>query len=229
MWILCLCACDFSAASSIVLDTGDAPTGTDTAADVDTDTDPDTDGDSGPPDPLEVDDDGDGASEMDGDCDDADPTRAPGVDDICNAADDDGDGDVDEDAAPDAYEPNDDDPVDIGNLDEDPERTVVATISGEADVDRYSFSFSDTTFDFFTVTMTLTDIPDDVTWRFTLNRLSSTGDLPAEEVDQVFGSGALFLAFSDSSWSDDGGRYELVVESISGADCGRSYLLAVAK
>jgi hypothetical protein len=233
MLLLLGLACDFSASTSIVgLDTG-ADTGTDTDTDAgdtdpggDTDTAPD---DSGDPDPYAVDDDGDGASEYDGDCDDEDATIHPGATDVCNTEDDDCDGDIDEDAAPDAYEPNDDVAVDIGDLAEDPERSVVATLSGEADVDRYRFTLTDDTFDFFTVTMTLSGIPDDATWRFTLNRLASDGDLALGEVDRVFGTDSLELTLDDVSLQDDGGTYELVVESIAGADCGRTYLLAVQK
>lgn len=233
--LLCALACDFSAATKVDTGTGPEETGADsdsagpdTDDPDDTDTDePDTD-DTNPPDPLEVDDDGDGWTEMDGDCDDDDLTVHPDASDVCNAVDDDCDDETDEDAAPDGYEPNDTNPYGIGRLDDDPELTAVATISGEVDVDRFSFSFSDAWVGLFSVEMTLSGIPDDATWRFTVNRLSSDGELPAEEVDQVFGTGSLTLTLPDVALQEDGGTYELVVESITGADCGRSYLLAVA-
>ncbi len=231
MLLLYALACDFSAATGVeIADTGSGDTAEpsdDTAPDTDDTDDPGDTDDTEPPDPLEIDDDGDGWSEMDGDCADDDLTVHPDAADVCNAVDDDCDDDVDEDAPPDGYEPNDVTAVSIGGLDDDPELTAVATISGEIDVDRYAFSFSDGSFSLFTVTMTLTGIPDDATWRFTLNRLSSDGDLPAEQIEQVFGSDSLSLTLEDEVFREDGGTYELVVESISGADCGRSYLVAV--
>jgi hypothetical protein len=232
MWLLLGLACDFSASSTIVgVDTGGGDTASpadDTATDDSGGDDTETH-DTAPPNPLEVDDDGDGASEMDGDCDDEDVTVFPGATDVCNGVDDDCDRDVDEDADPDAYEPNDTDPAYIGSLDDDPEYTVVATLAGDDDDDRFSFAFTDETFDFFTVTVTLSGIPADATYRLTLNRLASNGDLPVEEVDQVFGTDSLSVSLEDVTFQDDGGTYEIVVDAIAGADCGQSYLLAVAK
>ncbi|MDP2314572.1 MAG: MopE-related protein [Pseudomonadota bacterium] len=233
MLLLLALACDFSAATGVVVDdTAAVDDRADTAEDTDTggaetDTDPGETDDTAPPDPLEVDDDGDGWSEAQGDCDDFDLTVHPDAEDVCNAVDDDCDDAVDEDAAPDGYEPNDATAVSVGGLDDDPELSAVATLSGEDDVDRYAFTMTDSGWSLFTVTMTLSGIPEDATWRFTLNRLSSDGDLPAEEVAQVFGSDTLTLTMEDVSFQDDGGTYELVVESIANADCGRSYLLAV--
>lgn len=237
MLLLIAVACDFSAASGVVIDDGAADTasgGDSGSADTDTDSggeDTDSgveDTDTAPADPRALDDDEDGWAEWDGDCDDADPTVFPGAEDACNGVDDDCDGALDEDAPPDGYEPNDADAYPLGSLDDDPELTAVAALAGEDDVDRYAFSFFDSSFSLFEVTASLSGIPDDATWRFTLNRLSSDGGLPAEEVAQTFGSGALSLSLSDVALQEDGGTYELVVESIAGADCGRTYLLAVA-
>lgn len=232
MWLLL--ACDFSAASGVVpADTGvdsaevDADTDTDTDSDTDADTDSDTDTDT-TDDPYAQDDDADGFAEYDGDCDDGDPTVNPAASDACNGLDDDCDGDLDEDAAGDGYEPNDDEPYLIGSLDEDPELSAVATLSGEDDVDRFSYSFTDSGWSLFEVTMSLTGIPEDATWKLTFSRLSSDGDLPAETIDEVFGTGDLGFTLTDTSFTEDGGTYELAVESISGADCGRTYLLSIA-
>jgi hypothetical protein len=233
MLVLLALACDFSAATGVVSedtapagDTGDtAADGAETAGDTAPD---DTDSGDTDPDPYAVDDDADGASELDGDCDDSDPTVRPGVPDVCNGVDDDCDDTRDEDATPDGYEPNDTSAASIGDLDDDPELTAVASLAGDGDVDRFSFSFADSSFSLFTVTASLSGIPDDATFRFTLNRLASDGDLPAEEMAQVFGTGTLSLTIEDEVWTEDGGTYELVVEAIAGADCGRTYLVAVA-
>ncbi len=233
MWLLL--ACDFSAATGVTPtdtapDTGDADTDTDadTDADTDIDTDADTDADTDTDtDPNAIDDDADGFAEYDGDCDDRDPTVNPAASDTCNGLDDDCDGDLDEDAEPDGYEPNDTEAYLIGRLDDDPELSAVATLSGEDDVDRYTFSFSDSGWSLFEITMSLTGIPEDATWRLTFARVASDGDLPAETIDEVFGTGELGFTLSDTSFSDDGGTYELTVDAVSGADCGRTYLLSI--
>lgn len=233
-----LLACDFAAATKVVgIDSGapdsgagdaDADTDSDADSDADADADGDADADADSGNPFERDDDGDGVTENDGDCDDTDPDRHPGASDACNGIDDDCDDELDEDASTgDAYEPNDTAAADLGSLDDDPDMAVTAVLINDDDVDRFSFSLVDDTFDFFTVTATLSNIPTDANYRFTLNRLSSAGGLSTGEMDEVFGSGTLTLSFGDTSFQDDGGEYELVVESIGGADCSRSYLLGI--
>lgn len=226
-WML---ACSFEAASKVV------PTDTaDTAAE-DGDTGNDTEpGDTGadtvdPPDPSDVDDDEDGYTENDGDCDDDNEDVNPGVDDDCDGVDSDCDGDIDEDATTaDAYEPNDTSPYDLGSLEDPTTRSLSAVLVNDEDVDRFQFSIVDDVLDFFTVTATLANIPADATFRFTLNRLRSDGDAAIGQVDQVFGTSTLTLSFGDEALVEDGGDYELVVEAIAGADCGRSYLLEVGQ
>jgi hypothetical protein len=225
-WLL---ACTFDAASTIkTTDTGDSgapPVDTTETAGA-----ADSPADTVPADPSDVDDDGDGWTENQGDCADDDEDVHPEAEDGCDGVDSDCDGEVDEDATTaDAYEPNDITPYDLGSLEDEPSRALSAVLVNDADVDRFQFTIVDDLLDFFTVTATVSNIPADATFRFTLNRLRSDGDAAIGELDQVFGTSQLSLGFSDESLVEDGGDYELVVEAISGADCGRSYLLEVSQ
>ena len=84
--LLIAAGCNFSAST----DVKQADTGM-PLADVDDDAgDGRGDGDSDPtPDPEETDDDRDGYTEANGDCDDDNPDIAPGIEDICDGADND--------------------------------------------------------------------------------------------------------------------------------------------
>ena len=228
--------CDFSASTKIIGDTAPIDTAADTAADTatDTDTDSDTDSDSDTDTdtstlPSDIDDDADGYTENDGDCLDTDPSVHPGIEDGCDAIDSDCDGDIDEDAPDDAYEPNDTTPYTLGSLEDDPEQSISAALKNDADVDRYEFTIEDTTLDFFTVHVDLSNVPADANYRLTLNRLRTDGDESIGEVDQTYGAGTVSLEYADTSLNDEGGDYEVVIESIAGASCAHSYLLAVSQ
>jgi hypothetical protein len=216
---LVLVACSFSASSEVhdLDDTGEP---------VDTDTDTQDPEDTGEelPDYLR-DDDKDGYTENEGDCDDTDRDVHPGAIDTCDGVDTDCDGSFDEDSvSDDPYEPNEDQPTYIGSLVDSKNLSVVGLLHNDDDLDRYKFYLKDSGASNFTLTMTLSNIPEDGTYLFTFNRLNSDGDQPIGKVDYVFGSGTQTLVFEDTfNGTDDGGSYELTVEAISGADCALSY------
>ena len=114
-------------------------------------------------------------------------------------------------------------------MEDTPEHQLVGFLHNDQDEDRFSFSVVDEWWDSFKVEVSLSNIPADGTYRLTLNRLSSVGDAPLGELDQVFGSGSLSLTLADATGDEDGGEYEIVVEAIAGADCGQGYLLVVQK
>jgi len=205
------------------------PEPTDTAAPQDTASDEDT-GDKEEPDPWETDDDGDGYSENEGDCDDTDDSRSPGIEsDLCDGIDQDCDNEVDEDAwRDDPYEPNDEVWTYLGDLGDIDSLALTAFLHNDADVDRYSFDWTDDWWSWSDeATVTLTGIPENATYRLSVGKIDND-ELDENSSEQVFGTDSLSVTISDSWFSDDGGEFGVLVESISGADCSRSYLISAA-
>jgi hypothetical protein len=225
VWIFV--ACDFSAATATFSDSADTAAATQADTDTDTDADSDSDTDS---DTDTKDADGDGYDWDDGDCNDDDPQVHPGAVDSCDGADTDCDGQIDEAASDaDPYEPNDISGSYLGTL-EDSDISVSGLLHNNQDVDRFEFDFTDEYFDFFTIRVVLSNIPDDGNYRLTLNRLATDGDLALGEVDQAFSTGgSIEFNLEDEIGPDEGGTYEAVVEAIANADCERTYLLTVEK
>jgi hypothetical protein len=225
---LVLVACSFNASSEVTDSGGGQVDPAKDAANSDSGETTDTE-DTGEqlPDYL-VDDDKDGYTENEGDCDDTDRDVHPGAVDTCDGVDSDCDGTLDEDSASDdSNEPNDDQPTYLGSLEDSKTLSSVGILHNDHDMDRYKFGLFDSGFSSFTLTMTLSNIPADGTYLFSFNRLTSEGDQAPGQVEKIFGANSLTLIYEDVFGKEDGGAYELTVESISGADCAQSYALNV--
>ena len=244
LWFVLALGCSFGASTTVTDDTDtgsftlsdteaeseddDATEPSDTDEPTETESDVETESDL---DEWDQDQDGDGYSPNEGDCDDRDDAVNPDAEtDDCDGAqvDQDCDDVVDEEAVDDdPYEPNDSSPTDLGDLDGNVTEALSAWLHNDDDVDRFQFYTPDHWYDSFSVTITLTSIPEDATYRLTLNRLLSDGDASLGQIDQTFGSDSVSLTLEDASGDEDGGVYEVVVEAISGADCSTSYLLGL--
>jgi hypothetical protein len=171
--------------------------------------------------------DGDGWTVDEGDCDDSDDRIYPDAEDDCDELDEDCDDIVDEDARyDDDYEPNDDlsDAVYLGNMDDTPEINLAGFLHNEGDVDRFFFYVDDDTFDFFTITIRLKNIPSSATYRMTFNRLDGSSE---QELDSDYSSDEIVFQLEDVWGSEETGDYELVIEAESPPDCSRSYELSL--
>ena len=232
--MLLVVGCDFSAATTVVADSGAAGDGGGDggdgggaaaadggAATGDSGGQGDGGGDTGPVDPLSTDDDGDGYSEVGGDCDDSDPTLAPGREDGCDGRDEDCDGEVDEDAAGDAYEPNDSAATALGDASDGPYQ-IVATLHDDDDRDVYSFELADDAWSIFELEIVLSAIPSGARWGLQVDN-TTTGEAWYAET----GEDSLSLVAGDQLLHDDGGSWEVLIWSADGASCTESYLLSV--
>lgn len=217
-------ACHLEAADHVVLEgtggAGGADTGTPPQDTADT-------GDTAASGHGAQDGDGDGYTEEDGDCDDGDPSVHPGASDGCDGQDTDCDGSIDEDASSeDAYEPNDDQWVHLGNLEDDDLLSLTAWLHNDQDVDRFSFEIADHWWDSFGIEVTLSNIPADARYRLSLGWIDEDGELGEAVSDE--GGETLVLEVEGTAFQDDGGTWGVVVESVAGADCSRSYALSIS-
>ena len=217
--LLIAAGCNFSAST----DVKQADTGM-PLADVDDDAgDGRGDGDSDPtPDPDETDDDRDGYTEANGDCDDDNPDIAPGVEDICDGADNDCDDEIDEDAASDDYEPNDTVDYLLGEVDDTIE--VTGWLDDDGDVDRYRFIYADSVIDFDGLTVALTGLDGSVTYKMQIVDVATD-----EEVFNAFNTAEdTALEFElESTFGSDSTQFRVVISSLDGGDCANPYELEI--
>lgn len=232
--MLLLCAC-LGASTVIQPDSGDSDTGAaadggGTAGDGGLDGDGGSasgdggDGGGQSTDPEQVDDDEDGWSEAEGDCDDRDAEVHPGASDDCDGQDDDCDGDLDEDGTElDETEPNDTTAWYLGELADGDRLQQLASLTNDADVDVFRFSFEDSSWSYFSLSVSVSNIPASASYRVSLTHL----DRAAVYLDES-GSGTISVDVEDTLLQEDGGTWELVVQAESGADCASQYLVTVA-
>ena len=144
-------------------------------------------------DPLDVDDDGDGYTENEGDCNDDNAARYPGLTDLCDGIDNDCDDEIDEDAYIDDWnEPDDANTViELTSPTKDYEQRVEGLLYSDEDVDTYSFEMPDG-LDIFRLTVELSYVPDDATYRLTVEHRDING-----LVQTAQGSDEISVVFED--------------------------------
>ncbi len=222
--LMTLLGCNFKAA---VEHGGGGPSGRDGdsgAADADTgDIDDDTPPE--PTDPNRQDDDLDGYTEEEGDCDDDDAGVRPGLPDGCDGIDNDCDDEVDEDARDeDPFEPNDTIDYALGDLDEAGAFEIEAFLDAEDDVDRFNFVYTDSWIDVDSLTVELTNVGGDITYKMKIVNLDAD-----EEVYSEFSTpDDEALSFElDGGFGSDSATFQVTISSLGGAGCTSPYVLDI--
>lgn len=214
-------ACDFGASTKVDgVDTAVLPLPDEGPSDDDVPND-DT-GFDDPVDPEELDNDRDGYSEATGDCDDDDADIAPGVDDVCDGADNDCDDTIDEDAVPDDYEPNDAVDYNLGDLEDTFE--ITGFLENEDDVDRFRFTYSDSWIDFDGLTVALRGLDGSVTYKLEIIDIASDEQI-FEDFNAVDDEAIEFEL--DTGLGSDSGDFRVVISSLGGGNCLNTYRLEI--
>lgn len=179
-----------------------------------------------------ADDDADGDGYSDGeDCDDSDPQVHPmsGPDEECDDIDSDCDGAVDEDAAWDDYEEEDNqqDGVDLGDLTEDTAK-ITTFLTPEGDVDDYYLYLDDGIFSWFDLDLDL-DVPSGLDMVIELYWYDdSAGDWLEVGYSDEGGDGRNeSLTYEGGTGSSDTGWYAVRLYGVYGASCAESYTLHI--
>ena len=135
------------------------------------------------------------------------------------------------DGAPDAYEPNDTEPTDFGDRDGSEFETSGAYLYPSTDTDIYRFYVVDGGWDWFSVSATVTDVPETVDLAVSLLFVEDSDGESHGEVDSSddLGLGGDEEVSIDESWfiADKTGWYEVVVTSTDGSSCSQPYTLTI--
>ncbi len=236
-FVLLLVGCKFSASSKVDgLDTADQysgadPTGGGGLEDTGDGAGLDTGVDTGEyVDAEEWDNDSDGYTELEGDCDDDDPSIRPGASDVCDDIDNDCDDSVDEDAAgEDPYEPNDSIAWPLGETEKGEPLDAVGFVFDEEDVDMFKFEFGDG-LGVDRLKIKLKDISPDIAYKFVVFNLDEE-----EEVDALFSTPEDESLTIEVDWSvlgDDSAEFQVTVSALSisppgASGCTTPYTLSI--
>lgn len=191
----------------------------------------DNSGDNGADTGPDDDQDDDGVNHDDGDCEDFDETIYPGADEsTCNGVDNDCDDEVDEDFDGDTHEPNDDRGGSLGALGEKDQADATGYIFPEGDEDRFRFDVEDGSWSWFSITVELTDVPNDVDLALSLSWVedpdgADKGRVAYSDDGGVGGSESLY--YGGDTFYDDSGTYEVLVTSSDGTRCDAPYTVRV--
>ena len=188
---------------------------------------PNYDGDT-QPDCIDSDDDNDGDPDS-SDCNDNNASIYNGAPDICNGINDDCDGLIDENAAGDAWEPNDT----VGNATwiggDDSNVVIYPTMHYSTDNnDFYSITTTDDTnfgCDSFGIDIWVQSIPSGADYDVYL--YDPAGYLIASSIEVGNTNERIDWSAGCTSWGDDGGTYYVRVVRWSGWSCSNTYYLRV--
>ena len=171
---------------------------------------------------LDPDEDGDGY--VDDDCDNTNPDINPDAFDDCDGVDNDCDGEIDEDAI---WDEDGEAPIyDLGEVSGGDIVAISGLLYPEYDTDTFRFTIQDGLFGWFFIDALIDTVSTNADVSLSLVRLRD-GDLGIyEEVVQVDEAGhgeSEFVSYSGRAFWDDSGTYQLVVQTVSGADCEAPY------
>ena len=165
------------------------------------------------------------------DCDDLTATIHPGIqDNTCNGIDENCDGNIDESWPGDQYEPNDQQPYNLGELYENATLAINGYVSHGGDVDSYTFYCEDdwgNDFGFFAV---ITEISGNIDISAELYYTDRTGNsIVLATSDNLGFGGTESLSYQVDDFDDQSGWYTITVRSKSGSDCSTPYKLTLTE